>query len=210
MLVLMDEEATNFEDATLTQETFSFLDVVSGASFPEDIAYVYYAERAAYDLEKLLMEMDMFIGEPGDAQLKEWQDRAEVLQEQIAASKYTIHLTGVEDEMIENARASADAEFEGRKVQRKNANGRIERYLPESENLPWLKYFNALVLALHITKIEDPKGRVMVAPSTDEVAAMYARLPNAEKAKLDSAVQSLRVKSSAYEASIDEGFLAKP
>ena len=209
----MDEEIelTEAETATLSKETFSFFDVLSGVSYPKDVLTIYMDEAAAYDLEKLLREISgTSENDVTEESVEALRVKAEALKSRIENSKYTFFLTGVSDDRIVDARTLTDKEFEKRKKPRKNASGHIEKYLPEDQQYEWMRYLNAVVQSLHIEQIVAPNGAVMTAPSPDEIAHFYDKAPGAEKGRLDQAIASLRVKSESYEASIDEGFLAKP
>ena len=196
----------------MTPETFSFFDVLEERTYPKDVLSVFTDEAAAYDLNKLSVEIDMT---PSDEQtpekIEEFKERAENLQNRIAKSKYTFYLTGVSDDKIEDATEVANSAFEDKKLQRYTATKTIEKYLPESEQLNYVKYFNAVVMALHIEQIVEHKsGRVMTSPAPEQVLHFLNKAPMAAKEALNAKVQSLRVKSGDYESGLDEGFLAKP
>lgn len=193
----------------MTPETFSFFEVLEERTFPKDTLVVFLDEKAAYDLRKLMQQIDVTV-EPTSAQVNDFKKRAEDLKARIEKSKYTFYLTGVSDDRIENAREVANAQFEDKKLQRKTATQSIERYLPESEQMNYLKFFNAVVTSLHIEQIvQEATGKVMTAPSPDEVANFMDKAPEAAKQQINAALSSLRVSAIEYERSLDEGFLAK-
>jgi len=221
MMDHMDEEIEGAEpeefltgEDTMTQESFSFFDVLEERTYPKDVVHIYMDEGAAYELDRLSREADtMEVGEdgrPSDEDLKHLNDEYMRLSKRIEDSKYTLYLTGVSDDRIEDAQLVAQEHFEPKKKQRKTASGTIEKYLPEAEQLNFLRYFNAAINALHIERIFRHKdGRWMVAPGADEIAYLYDKAPASEKEKLNTAIQALRVKSTAFERKLDEGFLAK-
>ena len=192
----------------LTPETFSFFDVFEGLEHPTDTVTIFMNEKAQYDLNKKLNEIAQLA--EGDSNLDAIVDEASKLHDLVEASRMTFHITGVDDDTITDLRDVAEAAFEGRKKQIKAADGRIIKQLPESEQLAYARYFNALVMSVHITRVEDAKGRAMVAPSVDEVALMLDKAPTSQKTKLQSAINDLRVRSSDFEANVDADFLAKP
>lgn len=209
----MEEETnTNAEPEfeAPTQDTFSFFDVLEEVTYPNDVVTLYMDEAAAYDFAKLAAEIDITV-EPDKKQVAAFKKRAEDLKTRIEKSKYTFYLRGVSDDRVSEAEELVEAKFEDVKRPRKNAQGHIERVLPPSEQKNYLRYFNAVVFSLHIEQIvQESTGRVMVAPHPDEVAHLYDKAPGSEKQKLSNAIGALRVRSEAYERSLDEGFFQKP
>ena len=197
--------------ASMTPDTFSFFDVLEEVTYPKDVKTVYMDEAAAYDFNKLAMEIDMTPPEQQTPEkIAEFQERAEALKKRLHDSKYTFYLTGVSDDRVEEAAEVANAEFEDKKLQRYTATKTIEKYLPESEQVNYLKFFNALVLSLHVEQIVRHKdGRIITAPGPNEILHFMAKAPSAAKDELNRAIQALRLKSNQYEAALDEGFFPK-
>lgn len=208
---ISEPEAVEY-DASMhleSPDTFSFFDVLEEVTYPKDEVTVWTDERAVFDFKKLGIEVDM-LTDPDKETIDRLLADAQSLQKRIEDSKYTFKLTGVSDDRIEEAAEVANKQFEDKKKQRKTAHGTIEKYLPEAEQLNYVKYFNAVVMSLHIEQIIRHKdGRVMTAPSPDEVAHFFNKAPGAAKADVNDKIQSLRLKSSAYESSLDEGFFQK-
>lgn len=204
------DEVTNYTPAAEpTIDTFSFFDVLEERTYPKDIQVVYMDEESIYQFEKLGAEIDE-TPEPSADQIAGFMERATALQEKIEASKFTFYLTGVSDDRIEDAKTLADDRFAPKRKQRKRADQSIEHYLPESEQLNYLKFLNAVIHSLHIEQVVQARsGRVMTAPSPDEVAHLWDKAPAAAKAALVGAIQRLRVDSNSYERSLDEGFFQK-
>lgn len=202
----MTDENTTEQD-NLTPETFSFFDVFSGKAYPKDTVEIFMEEEAMFRLNKLL---DKIHGEPDGPERDKLIDQAAALHAKVEASKMTFHITGVDDDFITGLREVADAHFEDRKKQVKTADNRLVKHLPESEQLNYVKYFNALVMSAHIEQVVDARGRVNTAPDADQVGHMISQAPTSQKEKLQRAIGALRVSSEEFEASIDADFLAKP
>lgn len=206
---LIDDAPDDF-DPQMTQESFSFFDVLEARTYPKDVKTVYLDESAAYEFGQLSAEVDNTVN-PTAKQVKEFEKRAHDLQARLAKSKFTFYLTGVPGDMIESAQTIANEAFEDKKKQRKTATQTIERYLPEDQQLPYMKYLSAVVNSLHIEQIlQHSTGRVMTAPSPDEVSHFWDKAPDAAKFELNTAIRKLSVRSADYERALDEGFLAKP
>ena len=206
----MSDEQNEINIPTETEETFSFFEVLEGRTYPEDEVTVSMDEAAAYDLGKLQRDMDE-AKEPTDLEIKEFQERADNLQKRIEDSKFTFHLKGVPDDLIADIKEVADERFHDKKINRKNAQGHIERILPEGENANYMRFFSAVMMSLHVTSIQEHRtGKVMTAPSADEIAYFYDKAPGAAKERLSQAIAALRVASAQYEAQLDEGFFPKP
>ena len=200
--------------ASMTPETFSFFDVLEEITYPKEVKTIWTDEAAVYEFRKIANEIDDIIvgtpeGEEPDLPT-DIQARLERIQDRIERSKFTFHLTGVSDDRIEEAAEIANAEFEDKKLQRKTATQAIEKYLPESQQLAYVKFFNSVVNSLHIEKIVSHRdGREMVAPSPQEVQHFFDKCPSAPKVELVEAIKALRVQSSNYERQLDEGFFPK-
>lgn len=193
----------------MTPDTFSFFDVLEEVTYPKDVFSVYMDEAAAFDFQKLSVEIDMS-ADPSPEKITEFKERAEAIAKRLANSKYTFYVSGVSDDRIELVTELVNKEFEDKKQQRYTATKTIEKYLPEEHQMAYVKFFNAAVLSLHIEQIvKESDGRVMTAPDPKEVIRFMDRAPEAAKAEVNNRIKALRVKSSAYENALDEGFLAK-
>lgn len=195
-------------DPTPSPETFSFFDVLSEKAYPKDIVTVYMDDAAAYDLKKLSIEADG-VEETDVEKIAEIGARLRALRERIEASAVTFYLTGVGADRQGDAMTHAQEHFEGKKVNRKRADGSITRELPQSEQFNFMKYMSAVSNALHIEKIVLADGRQMVAPSPDEVSAFLAKAPRSAIEQFNAAIAKLEVDTADFERTIDEGFLAK-
>lgn len=195
------------------QETFSFFDVLEERTYPEDKVTVSIDEAAGYELSKLankLRELRMSEN-ASEEDYKAVEKQADELKERLEASQFTFYLKGISDDSVTDAIEVVDGAFEKKKTQVKAADGTIVRKLPESESMNYARYLNAVVLSLHVQRIVRHKnGSVMVAPSPDEIANFFDKAPSAAKERINTAMQSLRVASSSYEATLDEGFFLKP
>lgn len=202
----MTEENAVEETDNLAPETFSFFDTFEGQGYPKDKVTIFTNEKVAYDLNRTLEKISRLAeGEERDKLV----DEAGALHQKLEASEYTFSITGVPDDMITDLRDVADKAFEDRKKKIKGADGRNVSILPDSEQLNYVRYFNALVMSVHIEQVVDSRGRVNTAPSADEVAHLLDKAPTSQKEKLQRAVNDLRVSASDFEASISSDFLAK-
>lgn len=200
----------NDETEESMRDTFSFFDVLEGRTYPTDEVTICIDEAAGYDLDKITREANA-LEEPTEEIVAELKARADVLAERIENARFTFHLRGVSDDRVTEAKEVADAEFSPKRKQRKSAAGNIEKYLPEEEALKYARFFNAVVVALHVERIvSHGTGKVMTAPSPDEMAHFLDKAPEAAKYRLSAAIQALRVDSNAYEATLDEGFFLRP
>lgn len=203
-------ENTEVEPEQSIKDTFSFFDVLEGRTYPTDEVTISIDEAAAYDLEKVAREFSK-VTDITNEDVEKYQAKLDALKDRIENSKFTFYLQGVPDDLIEDAKDVADERFDKKKKQRKTADGRLEKYLPEEEQMAHVKFFSAVVMALHVTKIYNHKtGAELVAPSPDEVGHFFDKAPGAAKQRLNTAISSLRVESSAYESTMDEGFFPKP
>lgn len=190
-------------------DDFDFFDVLAGRTYPTDSVTVFMDEQAAYDFVKSNRDFEA-ISNPSNEQISEFESTLESLRKRINDSKITFNLHGIPDDEVVACREAAEAHFSEKKKQKKAADGTIVRYLPEEENVNYLNYFTAIVLSKHITSVLRHKDdRTITSPSADFISNFMDKAPGAAKDKLNAAVQGLRVDSSDYEASLDEGFFPK-
>ena len=196
-------------------DSFSFFDVLEERTYPEETFSVYLDEGAAYEYAKLRIEVDRvgidldsddYDDEARKAQGQEFVDRAEALKERMRKSRYVFHVKGVSDDRIVDAKEIVEERFSDKKRQRKRADGSLEKYLPEDVQIDYVRFLDAVMLSLHIQQIEAPNGKVMTAPSADEIAHFMDKAPSAAQARVRDKIHALRVESADYEAGIDEGF----
>lgn len=193
----------------LTPETFSFFDVLEERDFPKDEVEIYMDEVSAHELRKVMFELTTV--DLDDPRADELHRRAIELEEKREASKYRFHITGVADDTITDLADVANAEFDEKRKEYRSVTGKIERRLEGDEQRNYLRYYNALVLSVHIEQIVRLRdGAVMTAPPVEEIALLVDKAPTSQKAKLQRAIEELRVDSSAFEARVDADFLAKP
>jgi hypothetical protein len=202
-----NQSLEDFED-NLTPETFSFIDVLNEVAYPKDTVTVYMNEAAAYSLDKISQSIKSVDDDDIDA-LDSMVADAEMYAKLIDESAYVFHLTGVSDDTIVDLNDIAEAEFESKKKPVKSASGRLDRILPQSEQANYLRYTNALMLHVHIAQIVSHDGRVLTAPSVDEIAKFMDKAPTSQKMKLQAAIQALHASSEAFENRIDADFLVK-
>lgn len=199
----IEPEAVN----PLTPETFSFFDVLSGDEYPKDSVEIFLDETSAHKLNKVL---DKIQRAAPDDDIEDLVTEAGRLHMKVEQSMHTFYITGVSDDVIADLREVAEGHFEDKKKPEKTADGRLTRRLPESEQMNYVRYFNALVMSVHIEQVVNARGQINTAPDVDEVALLISKAPVSQKEKLGNAIAGLRVKASEFEASIDADFLAKP
>ena len=212
----MSDTENTIEDQGLTKETFSFFDVLNEVNYPTETIEVYLNENAAYQFGKLRREINesgLDVNAPLTGataavkkQIKGYKDRLAKIRSDLDDSKFTFHLKGVSNDRIVSARDVVEEKFNKRKKQQKAADGTIRKYLPEEEQVDYVRYLDALIIALHVEQVVAPNGAVNTSPDVDEIAAFFDGAPTAAQEKLRSAVQELRVDAEEYERAIDEGF----
>lgn len=194
-------------------DDFSLFDMLDGVEYPESSVTVAINEKAAFALGRLDREIKEYLrdnDEHDEKVLAKYRERVDALKQQIEDSKITFHLKGVPDELVTGANEIAEEKFKDRKKQVKTADGRIVKILPDGEKINFMRYSNAVVVSMHVTKVVYHKnGAERTTPSPDEIAAFYDKAPAAAKAILGQAVNELRVDAIDYERNFDEGFFPK-
>jgi hypothetical protein len=207
--VPVEDQNVPEEHDPLTPETFSFIDTLAEKEYPSDTVEIFMDEVAAIELAKIAIKIDQ-IPESDPETLEVFLKDAVKWQKRLEKSMHLFRIRGVSDDTITDIREIAEAEFEGRKKPRRTANGQhLERILPESEQTNYVRYFNALVLSVHIEQIERTDGAVLTAPSAEEIATFIDKAPTAGKEKLQRAIAHLRARAEDFERKIDVDFLAK-
>jgi hypothetical protein len=206
--VPVEDQNVPEEHDPLTPETFSFIDTLAEKEYPSDTVEIFMDEVAAIELAKIAIKIDQ-VPESDPETLEVFLKDAVKWQKRLEKSMHLFHIKGVSDDTITDLREIAAAEFESRKRPRKAANGHLDRILPESEQLNYVRYFNALVLSVHIKQIVRDDGAILTAPSAEEIATFVDKGPTTEKQKLQRAIDRLRARAEDFERKIDVDFLAK-
>lgn len=195
--------------ATLTPESFSFEGVLLERDYPKGEVTLTMDESAAVELSSIALKIDQ-LPEGSDDELEGLMQRASVLSQRLDDSQYLFRITGVSDDTVADLKAVADAEFEKKRKPVKSASGRLDRILPESEQMDYLRYFNALNLSVHIEQIVRLKdGAVLTAPPVSEILMILDKAPTSQKQVLQEGIAQMRASSEAFERRIDADFLAK-
>lgn len=208
----------------LSVETFSFADVILGRSYPEEVVHLCTDEATAYARGKYLDEVIekrgdtahlMLIGsKQAEAKRAAYQRaidedpevKAKVAEfdKKLAAATYEFHIKGISDDLLkelhEKSLADIPVEYERWKNPIDGRQMKEEKPSPERD-----RHFTNLIWAAYITKIVSPDGRVDVAPGIAAAEAVR-RMPQAQIAKFNEAINKLSVDSAAFEASVTSDF----
>lgn len=169
--------------------TFDIGELFAGKAYPKDSVDVYLDEEVAYELSQTTREIAKALNANNTDELKVLEARSAELVKRGAASKVTIHLTGVSrgdrkhvlDEILEQFPQQYD--FLGRALPNPEADD-------AHANARW---------ALHIERIERPDGSNLVAPKPEEIALFRAKAP-------DSAIEDIELKIRGFSEGAKNGF----
>lgn len=189
----------------LSEETFSFFEVLNGEAYPKDTVSVYLNEGAAYKIRsarKLLNDID------NEDERQKTIKLIKQYEKEVEASAYTFHITGVDSDLIEAVGKVANKKYR-KKIKRPDQS--ISEYIPEDDQNEYIKFLGNSVLQLHVEKIvEDSTGKEIVAPPLEEIALFLSKAPVSQRDKLSNAIQNLQVSAREFEDRVSDDFLAKP
>lgn len=171
--------------------TFDLLDYVQQRDLPEDKVEIYLDEASAFAAEKLIRRTDK--GRPiGVAE--DDRDAYEALVTKVKASTITLHLRGVQPEVIANVRAESGITNES-------------EYGDQVSNADYIAGLLAM-MARKAVRADDVEGTL---PSTAaQWITFKGNIPESQWSKISAAVIGLAFASFLMDETVQSGFLAKP
>lgn len=145
----------------LNYETFDLRAVISGINFPETTITVHFDESLGYQIYHLEKELHMAEIQDNKDELAQLNKDIENLKEKARASAFKITLRGLPESTRKACDAKARAKFP---VEYSFLNQPVPN--PERDD-----YYNTLLWASSITKVEDPQGRVAL-PTEEHILAL--------------------------------------
>lgn len=140
--------------------TFNLVERLMGRNMPKDDVVVYFDETSGYEREKVAFALSK---ETDAAKVEELNDKLTELDEALAESKYTFHMTGIShktyDEIIDKTREAYPAEYD--ESLHPITGQKIKAELPNEDRD---ELYNTLFLTACVESVEDPDGAV-----TDEI-----------------------------------------
>lgn len=203
-------------DEQLAPDTFDFLGVLSGISYPEDTVVISLDEGAAHLIEKI---------ENSSSQEDIDPDTRDKMNEKVASAREALrrttlrfYLRGFDSDTVKTLNKVAKNKFPDRKME---VNGmKIPVPTPEQE-----EYATALTVAAFTHKVEqvstgaiderpffpdDPDGTKAIIAYAEKLSKFLGKIPESQSLKLRQACNELSLSAEAFEDAIGDDFLAKP
>ena len=185
---------------------FNIVDVVKERAFPKQVVNVYVDESIAYETSKLKEELSKT-----DAAAKEYveiQAKIDEKLDELLASRYEFHLTGISEGKRDKLHAECIEKFPIEYNEDKNLfTSEIKRVEIQSDDRD--EMFTNLLWSAHIEKIVSPDGEVQDGLSVEDAKTLRSNLPLAASSGINDAIDKLRVATSVFLLKVDEDFLAK-
>jgi hypothetical protein len=212
-----EQEIRESVDAAKAPGTFNIVEVLQNRNYPKTQTVIHLDEQAAYDasiVAEEIEELDKKIGRnaPTATQSKKLEglnEKKQELVDRLKGSSYVFYLTGISEGVRESLWSDCKKKYPVQYSQTPElATGRMvkeERESPERDDM-----FTNLLWQNHIEKIVDPSGNEQSGLSFTQVREMRNIMPLASTAKINQAIEKMRVASAVFMFEANEDFLAKP
>lgn len=212
---MTDIETMQASARTIAEEAskpgkFNFLDRVTGRNYPTDEVEVYLDEAAGHRMERL---RDQIISTPtaneeGVKLRLELEEQLEIERAAAAASRYVFHIEGIPVDEYDAVVIEAQKLYPLEYIESRNPlTMALERQPKESEDRE--QYFRVHIWAKYIRKIVDPDGNFDDNITPETVAVMQNHMPLVGIARVQLAIERLRMVSDWMDQIQGEDFLAK-
>lgn len=166
----------------LNPATFDIADMFAGTAYPETVVPFYTDQKIAYEFHKLAQEAVKALQNEDQDAAKDIAQRQEDLVKAAEEKRFEIHLRGQSRDnrtaVLDSVRAEFPAEVD-------------PLFGREKPNEAADRVYTNRMWALFIEKIVSPDGRIMVAPTEEQVKALRGRSADSELAKVEKAIQEL-------------------
>lgn len=170
------------------QGTFSFLERIADRNYPTEDVEIFLDEKTGHEIEKLKQTYALAKPEDRDG----IEEKIDALREKARESRYIVHLEGVSTETYDKLVDQTQAEFPLEYNEFRNpVTFKLEREVIENEQREI--YFRTHLWALFIRSVSDADGNVDDNISPEWVSAVLGGAPLIAQARINVAVQSLRM-----------------
>ena len=200
-----EAEAKDIAAEASKEGNFNFLARLAGRDYPTEEVEIYIDERAGHLIQKL--EEQASITKDGE-QANVIHEQIKFQREKAKNSRYVIHLEGIS---VEDYDAIVDAATELFPVETKETRNPLT-FAPESvvlDSPEREQYFRTALWAKNIRKVVGPDGGADENISQEWVAFFMGHAPIAALAKVNEAVEKLRMVSDWMDRIQTDDFLAK-
>lgn len=200
------DNAKAIAEAHLTEGNFSFLEHLASREMPTDVVDIYLDEAAGHRINKL--EVDRLMKAGNDDQVAIINTQIEHEIEKAQKSHYKVHLTGITNDVYDAIIDEAEKEFPYEYTESRNPlTMKTERNVVFSEKRQ--TFFRVHYWAASIVKIEGPDGRVDDNITPEFAAILNAKAPVIALARIQGAIDELRMASDWMDKLAGDDFLAK-
>jgi hypothetical protein len=210
----IEEEIREVVDQAKAPGTFKIVDVLKERAYPTSQVTVHIDEESAYRAAAIkdeLSRIDSARSKSKSASSEKEAGLLEKLEEQtelLKKSAYTFYLRGISegkrDELFRRVKVKYPIEYDQQIDIVSGGMKKVEKDSPERDSL-----FTDLLWEHHIQKIVDPDGNEQVGVSYTEVKEMRQNMPVAAIARINEAIEKMRISSAVFMMEVDEDFLAK-
>jgi hypothetical protein len=213
----MEEEIRASVDAAKAKGTFKITDVLAERGYPRDKVVIMMDEDAAYEASKIkenIEALDVKIAKDSSnaeliKQMEELSEKREIYLKRLSDSTFTFHLRGISEGQREEIYKKSVAKYPIQ-YDRDQDILRGETKITEKESPERDALFTDYLWLACIESISDPNGNEQRDITYTDVRAMRSSLPMAAMAKINQALEKLRVSTAVFMVETGEDFLAKP
>lgn len=200
-----NEAAKAVAQAHLTEETFSFLDHLANREMPTEVVDIFLDEAAGHRINQLEVDRVTAANEEQIALIGKQIDH-EI--EKAKKSRYRVYLTGITNDVYDAIVDKAEEEFPYEYRESRNPlTMALERQVVPNEKRQ--TFFRVHIWAASIVKIEGPTGAIDENITPEFAGVLNAKAPVIALARIQAAIDRLRMASDWMDQLTGDDFLAK-
>ena len=201
----LSDSAREIAEARSKQGTFSFLDRLAGRDYPTDDVEIFLDEAAGHKIQKLNEDL---ANSQNAEQSEILEKQIDALREKARASRYIVHMEGIP---VEDYDATVDAAEEEYPIEYNEYHNPLTMKR-ERDQIPNERrdiFFRTHLWAKFIRSVEDGDGNVDDNITPEWVSVVLGKSPIIAQARIQMAIEKLRMVSAWMDEVQGEDFLAK-
>lgn len=207
-----EDEIEALAATAMSPGVFNIVEAIKGRAYPSTKVDVFLDEDTAFRASEIQEQIQLLTNTADDSDVIDEIDalkaELDVIVKEIEASKYVFLVGGISEGEREDLLNKAIEKFPIEYDESKNPfTGEVTK--TEAENKSRDRYFTSLLWGAQIRKITAPDGAEQVNIPIATIEELRRSLPIAAIAKINEAVEKVRVSTAVFMAKVNEDFLAK-
>lgn len=208
----IQEQAEALANNAMAPGIFNIVEAIKGRAYPSTKVDIFLDEDTAFRASEIQERIDELTNTADDSDVVDEVDalkaELDVAVRELEASKYVFLIGGISEGEREDLLNKAIEKFPLEYDENKNPfTGEVTK--TETENKGRDRYFTSLLWGAQIRKITAPDGAEQVKIPIATIDELRRSLPIAGIARINEAVEKVRISTAVFMAKVNEDFLAK-